>query len=54
MALVPVSWVKHCAKQFIRIISFGHLNDYALGIVIGPILWMVTLKHEDIVEEHTE
>lgn len=43
---VPVSWVKHCAKQFIQIISFHHLNDYALGIVTGPLLWMITLKHK--------
>lgn len=49
-----MSWVKHCAKQFIQIISFSHLNNYALGIVIGPILWVIMLKHEYIVEEHTE
>lgn len=36
MARAPahVLWVKHCAKQFIWIISFSHHNDYALGTII--------------------
>lgn len=40
-----VSWVKQCAKQFIRIISFSHHNDYALGIITGPVLRMIKLTH---------
>lgn len=45
MATVPVLWVKHWAKQFIEMISFSHLNGYALGIIIGPVLWVITLTH---------